>query len=362
MAGAETSLVLMATALRSRFEVAVACPVPSRLSEVLTHHEVRSYGLPSPPRRPLVSPLCGRYWSTVGIRLMQAVRTFRPDVIHANNLCAGPVSLAASLTMRTRSVLHARDFVHRPALCRACGRFFDKIIAVSFAVREALARARVDPRKIRVIYNTLDGARTESSGARDSPSAEGTNRKTFVFGHVGQFVPWKNHPMFLQAASRVANVLPTARFLFVGDDIFGRDMHYRQKVVEAARRSRQADRITFTGWVQNMDRIWPGMDCLVHTADREPFGRVVIEAMANRVPVLAVDAGGPAEVIRNGRTGILVPRDDVDALAQAMLRVASDRNEARRLADTAHRHVRSAFAPARSVEALQDVYDEILTP
>ncbi|MCY2927558.1 MAG: glycosyltransferase, partial [Planctomycetota bacterium] len=92
-----------------------------------------------------------------------------------------------------------------------------------------------------------------------------------------------------------------------------------------------------------MAGIWPRVDCLVHTADTEPFGRVIIESMAAGVPVIAADGGGPSEIIERDVTGILVPPDEEASLAQAMLQMAREPAAAARLALAARRRVMEKF-------------------
>ena len=107
--------------------------------------------------------------------------------------------------------------------------------------------------------------------------------------------------------------------MLIGDDIFRRDWRYKKELLAKVACSEIADRITMRGWSKDMEQVWREVDCLVHTADKEPFGRVIVEAMAHKVPVIAVDCCGPKEIIENNKKGILVPANDVDALSKAML-------------------------------------------
>ena len=361
MAGAEHSLLVMARSLSSRFEPAVACPVPSPLSRALAEETIQSFCLPDPPDGSYSSPRSCGYWAQAARRLTTIARHLCPDLIHANSLCAGLAALPAVAAVKTRLVVHARDLTRHRWAARLCGRFCRRMIAVSSSVRDSCVHAGVDAVKIRVVYNAVDrvpsnmGEETECS-VRTPPC-----QPRCVFANVGQFVPWKNQLLFLDAASRVAELLPTCRFVLVGDDLFGRDGGYRRKVLDQARSSAAADKITFAGWQDDMARIWPAIHCLVHTAEREPFGRVIIEAMSHRIPVIAVDACGPSEIIENDRAGILVPPNDVEALVSAMLRIARDRQEAERMGIAGYNHVLLRFTRVRMARELVDVYAEILT-
>ena len=146
----------------------------------------------------------------------------------------------------------------------------------------------------------------------------------------------------------------------VGDDVFGRDATYKAKLLNKIKASGINGKITFLGWQANVETLWSQIDCLVHTAKNEPFGRVIIEAMAHRVPVIAANSGGPAEIIQDGVTGLLVKPDNVEELTQAMQKIAADSNFARTLADAAFNHVVANFSAEKTAQCVKTVYKEVL--
>ncbi len=368
--GAETSLLLLLKHLCARFVLSVACPAPSPLSAAVVSLGIEHHAIPEPPGLSHGSPCRGvpiamfrvggpraAYEAATVYSLTRAIRRTGANLIHANTFYAGAVSVVAAFVTRRRLLLHARDLADFRILARLFGRCSKCILAVSHAVRRALISRGVRPDKIEVVYNGLDSRYPGPHEAFRSA------RKAchFTFAHVGQFVPWKNHAAFLQAAAQVAPELPQAQFAVIGDDLFQRDRIYKREVYKLAERSSAADRIQFWGWRQNMEEVWPAIDCLVHTAEREAFGRVVIEAMAHRVPVIAVASGGPAEIIQGNRTGLLVPPGDLRALIEAMLRVARDRDLADRIAGAGYHHVLSNFTARQTAARVQEIYESVLS-
>jgi glycosyltransferase involved in cell wall biosynthesis len=302
------------------------------------------------------------YWLKTTCCVIRIVLRANPDIIHANTFYAGMVSLLAAIVMRKKLILHSRDLANFGRFTKLYNRFCRKVIAVSHAVRNALVDQGVSSDKVEVIYNGVDKCSLDrSEGNRTLFIPQNTDESSpFVFAHVGQFVPWKNHIVFLRAASHVARDLPEARFVVVGDDTSGRDSAYKCSVLNYAANCVIAERVSFLGWQDKMCEVWPKINCLVHTADREPFGRVIVEAMAHRVPVIAVGTCGPSEIIQNNKTGILVQVDDVKGLSEAMVRIARHREFADALANAGYEHVMSSFTADKTAARIQEVYKEVL--
>ncbi len=359
--GAETSLLLLLKHLCGRLALSVACPAPSPLSAAVASLGIDHHAIPEPPRVSHGSPRRGAaraaYEAAAVYRLTGAIRRTGANLVHANTFYAGAISLVAAFVTRRRLLLHARDLADFGILTGLFGRCSKRIVAVSHAVKRALISRGVHPDKIEVVYNGLD---CTSPGPNEA-FRSACNGHDFTFAHIGQFVPWKNHAAFLQAAAQVAPELPRARFAIIGDDLFQRDGTYKRAVCKLAKRSSAAERIQFWGWREDMEEVWPAIDCLVHTAEREAFGRVVIEAMGHRVPVIAVASGGPAEILQANQTGLLVPPGEIRALVEAMLRVARDRELADRIAEAGCLHAMSNFTACQTAARVQEIYESMLS-
>lgn len=361
--GAETSLLLLARHVRARFAVAVACPAPSPLSQALAAEGIEGHALPRPPRTRCSSPRYAVYWPAAVCGLVKAIRLTEPDLVHANTFYAGAASLPAALITRRRLLLHARDLADFGILTRLFDRHCSRVIAVSHTVKCTLISQGIAPDRIHVVYNGLDTNGSMNPGLPENVPARPRPRKLkgFVFAHVAQFAPWKNHDIFIRAAAVVGRDLPHAQFVIVGDDLLQRDGTYKRDLCNLVRRSPAADRIHLWGWRTDMERVWPAVDCLVHTAEREAFGRVIIEAMGHRIAVIAAACGGPTEIIHAEQTGVLVPPANVEALGAAMLRVARDREFADRIALAGYRHVLSSFTARQTAARVQQIYDDVLS-
>jgi glycosyltransferase involved in cell wall biosynthesis len=318
------------------------------------------YALPAPPRR-YRSIWSIPYWVRTAFEVARIALRAKSDIIHANSFKAGAASLPTALLTGKKLIMHARDFSRGGFLLRLCRRHCAKIVAVSRAVKNDLVRQGAKAENIEVIHNAVDESST-AAGASDKTSLHnrtGGDNHEFVFAQVGQLVPWKNHAVFLEAASRVAETLPKTRFVLVGDDIFGRDSEYKTSLLQQIRDCGIAERVSLTGWQENMHQVWPRIGCLVHTAESEPFGRVIIEAMAHKVPVIAVGTAGPGEIIENDKNGVLIQPGDVEGLSKAMLRVAQDNELAKNLGQAGYSRAISNFTAEKTTAQMRQIYSQV---
>jgi glycosyltransferase involved in cell wall biosynthesis len=293
-------------------------------------------------------------------RLARRLRRLRPDLVHTNSLKAALYGSIAAKAARIPVVWHLRDRLAEEYLpgvsARIVGagasRLADAVIAVSGTTLETVGaetRRKLGER-IAVIYGPVALEPRPPQG-----STEG-----LCFGIVGRIAPWKGQHVFLEAFAR-AFPRGTERARIIGAPLFGEEAYERDLHVLASRLGLDG-RIEFTGFREDVAEELSKLDVLVHASViPEPFGQVVIEGMTAGVPVLAPRAGGPAEVIEDGRTGLLYEPGNADALAAAMQQAAADPTLRRKLARAA-RAAADAFAPQAIAEEVMRLYRRVLSP
>jgi glycosyltransferase involved in cell wall biosynthesis len=150
-----------------------------------------------------------------------------------------------------------------------------------------------------------------------------------LFGIIGAITPLKGQDIFLDAAESVLQHLPHANFAIVGNNPYftEKDSLYEDRLRYRVANSELRDRVSFVGFRNDVPNILSQLDILVQSnRGPEGLGRSVLEAMACGVPVIAVNKWGPAEVIQDGRTGLLFPPLDTEQLTAHMLKLGSDRS------------------------------------
>lgn len=274
----------------------------------------------------------------------------------SSQLLAGPAAWLADVPAAWYQVgLPSPDWIDRFAtFCRARG-----IVVLSKDV--AAAQARIAP--VRPQHLVYPGA---SLGKFDSVRAESPAelRKRFalpatgpLIGIVGRLQRWKGMHTLVAAMPAVRARHPDAHMVIVGG-AHDTEPGYGDELKALARRLGVEGAVTFAGYQADVPHWMQAMDIVVHASDREPFGIVVVEAMALAKPVIAGAAGGPAEVITDGQDGLLAPFDDVPALAKAVTRFLDDPEFAERCGAAAHTRAQDFSAQhyaARLVDAVREL-------
>lgn len=288
-------------------------------------------------------------------RLRRRLRELAPDVVHTNSLKAALYGGAAGRLAGIPVVWHIRDRIAPDYLptaavwaVRASAQILPSaVIANSRSTLKTIPRLHkgvtvVDP----VIYDRVGKLPPASEAGRP-----------YRIGVVGRLAPWKGQAHFIDAFAR-AFPNGDCEAWIIGSAMFGED-NYAASLREKVRRSGLTERIEFRGF---RDDIWDELaqiDTLVHCSlTPEPFGQVVVEGMVAGIPVIASDAGGPAEIITDGVDGILTSPGDAAALADAMRRLHNDPSLRHTLAARG-RKTALRFSPEHAATQVIAVYGQV---
>ncbi|MCA1833943.1 MAG: glycosyltransferase family 4 protein [Actinomycetota bacterium] len=189
-------------------------------------------------------------------------------------------------------------------------------------------------------------AATERVAARDEL---GIRAADTAIGIVGRLQPWKGQHVFLRAAAHLAE-RPDTVFVVVGDAIGGFSATYPASLRALSADLGITDGVRFTGQRTDIPRVLAALDIFVHASAAEPFGIVIVEAMAAGKPVVATRGGGVDEIITDEVNGLLVDYEDDRGLAKAVERLLDDPALATRLAEAGRTIAVERFTPENMVE------------
>jgi glycosyltransferase involved in cell wall biosynthesis len=369
MGGAERAVVELVSGLdRRRFEASAVvggagsytAALRSRGVEVATEH------IPAMPLHGLARPSALVRSITASRRLVRRVGTRGVAVVHVTDLL--PALLTAPARRSGARVVYQVAFlggVARRWLLRGLGHTLaDRVVAYSHDQAGAiLAAAPALASRLSVVYPGIEPAEWAGGDGAAFRSEIGISPGTPLVGLVGRYDTWKGHGVFLEAAARVRQALPLARFAIVGGALNAAALpHVARQMREVLDRLRAlglADAVSVVDHRDDVASVLAGLDVLACPSFHEPFGMVVLEALAAGTPVVASDTGGPSEIIEDGRSGLLVRTGDAAALAAAVLRLLERPALAAALVEGGRRRVQAAFARDRYAREMEAVYDRL---
>ena len=371
--GSDIALFRLVAALdRTRYRPVVVLPGDGPLVASLRAAKIPVRFVPMLQLRPIRDPayqlrFCLAFWPAV-IRLARLIRRERAQLVHSNSLYS-LYGMWASLLVGRPHVWHIREIPSGPkpvrrALASVVRLSARRVVPMTFAVAELFGpRDRLGPS----IVPIPDGIDVEEfhpsiSGARIRTEL-GIDPKTPVVGFVARLDPWKGADVFVRAAAEIALERPDVRFIICGGELHGYE-DYAQGVRDLASDVGLDGRILFTGWRYTLGEIaevMAAIDVLLHPpTGPEPFGLVLVEAMATARPVVASRIGGISEVVVDGLTGELVPPGDWKAAAAAVLRILADPSRARSMGAAGRIRAIEDFEVGAYALRIEALYDSVL--
>ena len=308
------------------------------------------------------APWVMRYRRSLG-RILESKS---PDIIHTNGF---KMHLLGALTrVDVPLVWHIHDYISsRPLMSRAL-RALQKRCTVAIVNSKSVGRdlgTLLPKLRIVPIYNALDLKRFSPDGPKlDLDAVSGlppASPRTIRVGLVATFAHWKGHKTFLTALARLSPEAPVRGYI-IGGPIYQTDgsQWSVMELAQEAERLGLEERIGFTGFVHDTSAAMRSLDIVVHASTQpEPFGMVIIEAMACGTPVIVSAAGGATELFEEGENALSHSPGDAAVLAQQILSLARDEGLRRRLGVEGRATAERLYPGRRLAEELICLYQDI---
>jgi glycosyltransferase involved in cell wall biosynthesis len=298
-------------------------------------------GAAVPAARVVELPMRGELDVLLVPRLARELKRLQPDLVHVHSRRGADIygGLAAARAGIPAVITRRVDSAEPAALARIKYRPYRAVIALSRAIERQLRAAGVAADRLALIrsavdtqrYRPDDAARARVRAAFDLPAG------ALVVGVVAQLIPRKRHSWLFATLPELLVEFPQLKVL-----CFGRgplEPRLRREVVERG----LIKNVVLTGFRADLPALLPGLDVLVHPAEREGLGVALLEAASAGVPVVASDVGGVSDVVVAGETGMLVPHDDVVAFGRALAALLASPDARRRLGVAARRHLERRY-------------------
>lgn len=291
------------------------------------------------------------------------LREQKIDLVNLNNsITRNHDWMVAARIAGTPCVTHEMGInQHYSLLSRQLGRRLDSVICLSRAIRDAMTERGAWGGNTTVIHCGIDLSRYHQVESPEQLRAKhAIPDGAPVIGVVGNIREWKGQETIVRAMRTLVQRFPSLRCVLVGGATAG-DEAYRQRLVRLGEEAGIADHILFVGFQKNAIDYMRMMDVVCHTSTSpEPFGIVTLEAMSLAKPLVSTTIGGPAEVVLNGETGILVEPGRPELLADAVTELLGDPARATRMGRLGYERLVSHFSLENNVAQTTAVYRRVL--
>ncbi|OGF58391.1 MAG: hypothetical protein A2Y62_14975 [Candidatus Fischerbacteria bacterium RBG_13_37_8] len=386
VSGADKSLLSLIAGLdKNKYKVSVAFPIKSRYLEETTdsfyREEYEKSGAKLYHMRMCVLYRTKNPFALLKnllflipniINLIRIIKREKVTIVHSNNTAIIGSGIAARIC-GIPSVYHVREIIGKPKIMRflyprLINRLADVIICISEAVALMFLENSVPHYKAVVVYNGIDLSHFNKPLDSMKLKREFTIPEASpLIGIVGRISPRKGHVYFIEAAAKIIKEIPDAKFYIIGwveshAQVYTELLNKLKTLINSLGLYKQ---VMFTGVRKDIPDIMASLDIIVmasaSAAAPEPFGRVIVEAMAAGKPVVSTNEGGAPELIEDGKTGILVPPADSEALAQAVLSLLKNKELKKNMGALAKESVQNKFSEHTMVANTERYYREIIS-
>lgn len=291
------------------------------------------------------------------------LRERKIDLVNLNNsITRNHAWMLAARRARIRCMTHEMGIrLHFSFLSRFFGKRLEKIVCLSHAIHDNMKSRGVDYPNTVVIHCGIDLDRYHVSETPAQLRAKhNIPADSEVVGVVGNIREWKGQVVMVRAAALLKPKFPRLRVLLVGD-CGAADKPYGDMLAKLCQELGIQDTVIFTGFQKNAIDYMGLMDVVAHTSVHpEPFGIVTLEAMSLSKPLVSTTHGGPAEVVVNGQTGLLVEAGKPDLLADAIGSLLADRAKATEFGRKGFERLNQHFGIRKNIDATMAVYRGVL--
>lgn len=298
------------------------------------------------------------------LHLRQRLKTENITAIHSHDYKGNLLGVLATCGMGVEHIASIRGYTERTLALRFYKlidlivlRFIPHITTVSEHMRQQLISSGLPPDRIVTIHNVIDVDTFAKAAKRDCTTLLSELRlkpDDFIITIVGRLTLEKGHWDFLHAARELHSSIPESRFLIVGSGPLAEDLQHQTRIWNLD------DAFRFVGYRKDIARLMMISDIVTIASHREGLPNVLLEALALGKPVVATQVGGIPEVIQDGKTGILVPARNPQALAQAIINLYRDPHLAKLLGLQGRKLIEQRFSAQVFVQRMIEFYRRAL--
>jgi len=299
------------------------------------------------------------FWPSI-VRIIQIIWREQIDIVHTNGIAHLQAAIAAKLA-GVKLVWHLND-INTPRLLIKLIKplvegWADGIAVASHAVTNHYWLGDPPERKF-IQYAPVDVKKFTNQDGPTDKLLQGLKRSGVLICSVGNINPYKGHRYLIEALAQIAKTYPQVHLVIVGGVLENRLDYYNDLKLIVGKLGIQ-DKVSFLGQRDDVPRILNASDIYVHPSLAEACPMAVLEAMAVGKPIVATQVGGVPEMIENLKTGMLVPPEDPNALADAIEWVIGNLDASRLFGVEAQKKARDIFDLEKCTQRHFDMYCQV---
>jgi L-malate glycosyltransferase len=292
-------------------------------------------------------------------RLSRIIKQVKPDIVHAHDphgvaMAALALSMSTQLAKPPLIAQRRVDFrIRGNSLSRWKYRQVDCFVCSSEAIRQLLIQDGVPAPRVVTVHEGIDLEHVAKAPRLNLHEELWLPHNAPVVGNIAALVPHKGQKHLVEAAARVVQQVPDARFVIAGEG------ELRESLERQIREHHLEKHVFLTGFRPDVLSVLKAFDIFVMSSVMEGLGTSLLDAMAAGTPIVGTRAGGIPEVIADGETGFLVEPRDHHAMARAIVRLLEDEALRRRMGDAGLARARAQFSAERMVQETLKVYRRV---
>ncbi len=292
------------------------------------------------------------------LRIWFIIKKWKIDLVHVNTIVIPSALIAAKLAGKPL-IVHKREIITRKFISNILDLvtylLADKVIAISNAVKNSSLEQL--KKKTIVIYNGADISDIKSERQNKLRKSYNITNDTLLIGIFSRIEPWKGQHVVIEALPNVLSKFRNIKMIIFGKPYTRKGEKYFERLRLLVNKLNLQKIVLFPGLIKSANEIYSDFDLVIlPSVEPEPLGRVLIESMIAKRVVIATNIGGVKEIIKNGKTGVLVEPKSVDGISDAVVKLLKSENLRETMGNNARKEAIRLFDMKLLIKNIEKIY------
>ncbi|ANU22491.1 glycosyltransferase family 4 protein [Planococcus donghaensis] len=286
------------------------------------------------------------------------LRKNKIDTIYVNDIRALIYSILATKIMRKKNIWYIRADISDTILSKLALRFSDNIITIANGVLRHVPKDKLLKYngKITNIYTGFDFSEYQISDKENSKKNIGLSKNKLVIGYLGSINERKGTDFLIDSFIRIKKIYNDTELLVVGNVSPGYENYWKNLMEKVLK---YGESIKYIPYSNKVSDIYSAMDIFILPSRSEGLPRVVIEAMAHKIPVISTDVGGVREIIENNINGFVIEKDNSEELFSELNSLLKDSLKRKKIGELGEKSARNNFSEEVFIKKINSYFREI---